>query len=301
MDRDGRLWDDDPKHHDAGKLFRYGDLNNAEAKAAYILRGQVRDFFAYWGRKHCAFFTLTDAACRHPTEFNHCFDSWKTHHGQWITGYIRVLQPQRRGAPHYHLLVSVSWDMQPDGFNWEAFFQSQQAFKSKDLANYRTCRAQYVASVPAQTREIWKLCRKTMPRYQLGRAEFLPIRKDAEAVSEYIGKYLEGGMQIRLHEWKGCRRVERDRRTAKLWNHHYREFAWVSPGASIWRKRLGEIAAAVGITDYSEFKARYGSRWAYRLREGVILASDEDWQELLAQISQHANAKALNPLNLIRN
>ncbi len=111
---------------------------------------------------------------------------------------------------------------------------------------------------------------------------------------------------------EGCRRIERDRRTAKLWNHHHRDFAWVSPGASRWRARLGEFATAVvrglanslrrvGITDYDEFKARYGSRWAYRLREGVILASDEAWQEFLVLISQHANTKGLLPPNTLQN
>jgi len=289
QDRDGRYWELDPQHTDSDKFFRYGDLNNAEAKAAYILRGQVSDFFDYWGRAHCGFFTLTDAACRHPTEFNHCFDSWKTHHGAWIKGYIRVLQPQCRGAPHYHVLTAVGWDMRPALFDWEAYFGAQNAFAAKDWANFKKLRAQYVASVPPETREIWKLCRKTMPIYQLGRAEFLPIRKDKEAVSEYIGRYLESGMRIRLHEWKGCRRVERDRRTAKLWNHHHREFAWVSPGASIWRHRLGELAAAVGIVHFDEFKARFGPKWAYRLRERVLLANEEGWQEFLTLLRQHSH------------
>ena len=287
-DRDGRIWEEDPKHTDPGKLYRYGELNNAEAKAAYVLRGQINDFFAYWGRDHCAFFTLTDAACRHPTEFNHCFDSWKTHHGGWMKGYIRVLEPQRRGAPHYHVLTAVGWDMQPDRFDWDALFGAQQAYAAKDWATFKALRAKYVASVPPETLEIWKLCRKTMPRYQLGRAEFLPIRKDEGAVSEYIGKYFEGGLQIRLHEWKGCRRIERDRRTAKLWNHHHREFAWVSPGATIWRKRLGELATALGISHFDDFKARFGPKWAYQLRERLMLASEEGWQEFLALL-RHTN------------
>ncbi len=201
-DRDGRFWERDPTHHDAEKLLRIGTINNAEAKAGFILRGQVSDFFNFFGRDHCAFFTLTDSANRHPTEFNHCFDSWKTHHGHWMKGYIRVLQPQRRGAPHYHLLAAVTWHMQPDRFDWEAFFGAQNAFKAKDWPTFKKLRAQYVASVPTETCEIWKLCRKTMQPYQLGRAEFLPIRKDKEAVSEYIGQYLESGMLIRLHAWK---------------------------------------------------------------------------------------------------
>jgi hypothetical protein len=51
-----------------------------------------------------------------------------------------------------------------------------------------------------------------LPRYGLGRAELLPIPKGKEAISEYVGKYLEAGLVIRKHSWKGCRRVEFDRR-----------------------------------------------------------------------------------------
>jgi hypothetical protein len=30
--------------------------------------------------------------------------------GAWIVSFIRVLEPQRQGRPHYHLLVAVPWD-----------------------------------------------------------------------------------------------------------------------------------------------------------------------------------------------
>jgi len=176
--------------------------------------------------------------------------------------------------------------MQPDLFDWDAFISSQNAFASKDWPAFKNLRARYVASVPSETRAIWKLCRKTMPNFHLGRAEFLPIRKGEGAISQYIGKYLEAGMQIRIHAWKGCRRVERDRRTATLWNRHHRQFSWVSPGATIWRKRLSELASALGITDFDGFKTRYGPRWAYHLRERILLATDQKWPEFLSIVTQ---------------
>ena len=78
---------------------------------------------------------------------------------------------------------------------------------------------------------LWALLRKVLPRYGLGRAELLPLRKCKEAISEYIGKYLEAGLVIRKHSWKGCRRVEFDRRNKTGWLACTRVFAWHSPGA----------------------------------------------------------------------
>ena len=46
----------------------------------------------------------------------------------------------------------------------------------------------------------------------LSHPELLPLRKGKEAISEYVGKYLESGLTLRRHSWKGCRRVEFDRR-----------------------------------------------------------------------------------------
>jgi hypothetical protein len=106
-----------------------------------------------------------------------------------------------------------------------------------------------------------------LPRYGLGRAELLPLRKGKEAISEYVGKYLEAGLIFRKHSWKGCRRVEFDRRAKFAWLACTRVFAWHSLGAKAWRKRVGELGAALGVDDMAGIRRKLGSKWAYRLRQ----------------------------------
>lgn len=284
LDRDGRLWDE----HEDGQCWILGGLNGSEAKSAFQLRGNVASFVQKWGRNHCAFFTLTDQSGSHPKEFAKRWNSFRTHEGSKVFGsWIRVLEPQKRGRPHYHLLVAVPWDMRPDSFDWEAFFEAQREFSENGRTDwFRECTKLYKESAGVETVAVWKWLRKVLPKYGLGRAEFLPVRKGHEALSEYVGKYLEAGLQVRRHDWKGVRRVETDRKTSQEWKTHQRQFSWVSPGAAFWRQRVGEIAAALGITsvDFAALRQRLGSRWAYFLRGAIILSDDDQWQDVISSM-----------------
>ena len=60
-----------------------------------------------------------------------------------------------------------------------------------------------------------------------------------------------------------------------------RGFAWYSPGAVLWRSRVGEIGAVLGVEDTGGIKRKLGPKWAYRLRDTITSASDEDWQLVL--------------------
>ena len=147
-------------------------------------------------------------------------------------------------------------------------------------------RARYKNSAAPELVTLWALLRKVLPRYGLGRAELLPLRKCKEAISEYIGKYLEAGLVIRKHSWKGCRRVEFDRRNKTGWLACTRVFAWHSPGAITWRARVGELGAALGVTCTEGIRRKLGSKWAYRLRESISLASEEDWKLLFSVLAE---------------
>lgn len=279
-DRDKKhVWD----KQDDDTLHRIGMPTGAEARSAFHLRLNVAAFIDHWGRSHCLFFTVTDEANLHPTQFARRWNSFLVRNGTWIVSFIRVLEPQKQGRPHYHILAAVEWDTKPDTFDWQAFAECQQERRfNGHTALFRELRNRYRASAAPELVAMWRLLRKVLPRYGLGRAELLPIRKGREAISEYIGKYLEAGLVIRKHSWKGCRRVEFDRRNKTGWLACTRIFAWHSPGAIAWRARVGELAQALGITDMEGIRGRLGSKWAYRLREAITLASPEDWQQLLS-------------------
>jgi hypothetical protein len=268
-------------------LRRWGRPTGADAKSAFHLRLNVAAFVEHWGRDHCLFFTVTDEDNLHPTQFARRWNSYLVRNGTWIVSFIRVLEPQRKGRPHYHLLVAVLWDTRPDSFDWEAFDRCQR----ERVANghsvlFRELRARYKASAAPELVVLWALLRKVLPRYGLGRAELLPLRKGKEAISEYVGKYLEAGLILRRHSWKGCRRVEFDRRAKIAWLCCTRVFAWSSPGAKAWRARVGELGAALGVLDMDGIRRSLGSKWAYKLREAITIATNEDWRLLLSMIAR---------------
>jgi hypothetical protein len=283
------VWDEDD--NDPDLIRRCGMPSSAEAKAAFHLRLNVESFVKYWGREHILFFTLTDQDNLHPTQFARRWNHFLRRNGAWITSFIRVLEPQRRGSPHYHLLAAVPWDTRPDAFDWAAFNECQQERKANGpTPRFKELRARYKASAAPELVALWASLRKVLPRYGLGRAELLPIRKGKEAISIYVGKYLEGGLTLRRHSWKGCRRVEFDRRAKTAWLACSRVIAWHSKKGKIWRSRVGQLAAIFGIADMDDFKRRFGPRWAYWLRETLTLASDEEFAEFCANLAEAAGS-----------
>jgi len=282
-----RCWDE--RDDDPDTLHRMGMPTSAEARSAFHLRLNVAAFIQHWGRNHCLFFTVTDEENLHPTQFARRWNNYLRRHGTWIVSFIRVLEPQRRGNPHYHLLVAVNWDTLPDAFDWSTFAECQQERRTNGTTPlFRELRLRYRTSAAPQLVAMWQLLRKVLPRYGLGRAELLPIRKGKEALSEYIGKYLEAGLVIKKHSWKGCRRVEFDRRNKIHWLACTRIFAWHSPGMRAWRLRIAELARAIGAADMSAMTRKLGRSWAYHLRYSIVLASSEEWTALLQVLATRA-------------
>jgi len=288
-DNDRAVW----SKVDGDTIQRWGRPSGAEAKSAFHLRLNVASFVEHWGRNHCLFFTVTDEANLHPTQFARRWNSYLVRNGSWIVSFIRVLEPQKQGRPHYHLLVAVKWETRADSFDWEAFDACQEERRTNGpTPRFRELRARYKASAAPELVALWSLLRKVLPRYGLGRAELLPLRKGKEAISEYVGKYLEAGLTLRRHSWKGSRRVEFDRRAKSAWLCCTRVFAWHSPGAIAWRTRVGELGRALRVVDMEGIRRKLGPKWAYRLRESITLSSNEDWQLLIAVIGERDRPQA---------
>lgn len=272
-------------------LFPGEVLKAANRKRAFLLRQHVNAFVSYWGREHSLFFTTTDAEGITPKVYARRWNSLLANEGKWLAGFVRVLEPQRNGRPHFHNLTAVEWDTKPDAFNWEAFEKAQASYREKDWAAFRANRALYVQSAAPELRELWAWSRAVMPRYGLGRAEILPIRKEG-AISEYIGKYLDKGMAVKVDAWKGVRRFETDRRTSVHWKTCGSKFSWYSPGAIKWRARLRDIAFALGLDpdsgDISTITRRLGPRWAYRMRGAILTADGEEWRRVCEYLAIEA-------------
>jgi len=289
FDSSGRVW------HETldGTLLCTDGLSAADAKRAYALRMNVLGFTEFYRHECCGFMTLTAASKdMHPKEFAKLWDNMrKTGRGHaglpWVRSYVRVLEPQLRGSPHWHLCVATPYDLNPQAFDWQAYNDSRKAWARGDRATHRALTRQYSASATPELRGIWRELREACERHGLGRSEFLPYRKEAGAVAHYIGKYLESGLMFRRDEWKGVRRVEYDRTESRQWKRCSSSFAWVSPGATAWRKRVGELAEAAGVdeaTGLSGLSRVLGRHWAYQWRTAIVTAMEEEWRNLLSVI-----------------
>lgn len=51
--------------------------------------------------------------------------------------------------------------------------------------------------------------------------------------------------------------------------------------AVLWRARVAEIGAVLGVQDTDGIKRKLGPKWAYRFRDTIASAYEEDWQLLL--------------------
>jgi len=114
-------------------------------------------------------------------------------------------------------------------------------------------------------RKEWKFWRATAPKYGFGRTELLPIKKTAEGVAKYVGKYVAKHIGQRLPEDKGARLV----RYSKGTNRVTTRFSWVSPGARMWRAKLGAFCGMLNLNsdNYQEFlREWFGRNWVYVLR-----------------------------------
>jgi len=175
--------------------------------------------------------------------------------------YIGVLERQKSGRIHYHLLVVIGFDIRT-GFD----------FAGVDAKDY--------SSANPALRAEWAFWRKTAPAYGFGRTELMPIKSSEEAIGKYIGKYIGKHIESRQAADKGARlvRYSRGAREAST------RFQYVSEGSKQWRSKLGAfvhyVAARTGCEPTIEgVRGVCGPRWCYNHRE-LILSMPADTQSV---------------------
>ena len=169
--------------------------------------------------------------------------------------YVRVLERQKSGRIHYHLLVVL-----PDDIRTGADFDA--------IANgdYR--------SANNHLRREWAFWLKSARLYGFGRTELMPIRSDANALGQYVGKYIGKHIGAREERDKGVRLVSysKDARMATS------KFADVSKYPNEWRAKVLTFARIVQgwkpharIRDMDDLAhALDDKRWAYNWRDFIL-------------------------------
>lgn len=236
-------------------------LSTQARKAATALAWNVQAMAEKWGLERLGFLTLTFADhVLDAREAQRRFNSLSTHVLRVrYPAFIRVLERQRSGRIHYHLLVVLSSDVRT-GFDFKA------------VANH-----DYRSASPA-LRDEWAFWRRTAKSYGFGRTELLPVRSTIEGIARYVGKYISKHLGARRDEDKGLRLVEYSQggRMAST------RFQFATVGAASWRRKLqlfaGIVCRARGcpVPSMQALADLLGPRWAWRWREFILTLPDPE-------------------------
>lgn len=168
--------------------------------------------------------------------------------------YVGVMERQKSGRIHYHLLVVLDTDIRT-GLDFDAISQGNYSSASKNLRNE------------------WAYWRKTAPKYRFGRTELLPVRSSIEAMAKYVGKYISKHIESRQEDDKGVRLV-RYSRGARAGTTR---FMFQSEGSASWRRKVATFAQIVQdrhpdrkVSQLSDLSEVLGKRWAYHHRDFIL-------------------------------
>ena len=187
----------------------------------------------------------------------------------------RVMEFQKRGAIHYHLLVLMKSDIRT-GFNWEAFKKAGECQKQGKWSERQKWTRVYAKSSREELRQNWSWLRLKCESHGFGRSELMPIEYP-DNIGSYLGKYLvkeDRKQEARKnHEDLGVS-VDIKKRRTRMITYSKREhrvantrFSWVKnkTESKPIRKRIGEWASYRGFKNTEEIKKFYGPRWSYHL------------------------------------
>lgn len=230
------------------------NLSTNAKKTASALAWNVEYFCSSFGINNIGFLTLTfKDHILDIKEAQRRFNSLATHVLRVrYKHYIRVVERQKSGRIHYHILIVLPFDIRT-GFDFCAI----------EKHDYRTANH--------NLRSEWSYWRKTSSKYGFGRTELMPIKSNTEGIARYVGKYISKHMDERKVEDKGIRLVEYSK-SAKIANT---KFQFLSNGSSEWRRKVAIFASIVCSYHNLEptmdnLKRVCGSRWAYYHREYIL-------------------------------
>lgn len=228
-------------------------------KTAFILAESVQKLCRIKGIERVAFLTLTFADhILDPREAQRRLNSLltaviKPRYGE----YTGVLERQKSGRIHYHLLVTMPFDCRSCA-DFEAFSRHDYRTASKALRNE------------------WRFWRVTSRKYGFGRTELMPIKSTEEAIGRYVGKYISKSIAASneantSHIDKGVRLV-RYSTGARAGTSH---FAFVSQKSELYRLGIRHLVDVINsqyglnISEIDQLKYVFGPRWQYAFRFAI--------------------------------
>ena len=234
----------------------FAPLSTQQKKSAHVLKTSIQMLSDRFGIEYLGFLTLTFSDhVTSPKEAQRRLNSLLSNIiKQRYKEYVGVMERQKSGRIHYHLLIVLSLDIR-SGFD----------FKAVSTRDY--------SSANSNLRKEWSFWRLTAKKYGFGRTELMPVRTNIEAMAKYVGKYVSKHVQARLPEDKGVRLV----RYSKGARAGTTRFMFNTAGAAEWRRKVATFAEIVKshhpdeqISNLSDLTRVLGKRWAYYHRDYIL-------------------------------
>lgn len=223
-------------------------------KSASALAWNVNHFSQKFGIENLGFLTLTFAQhITSPKEAQRRLNSLisnvlKPRYGD----YVGVMERQKSGRIHYHLLVNVRSDI-----------RTGVDFNGLSKRDY--------SSAPDSLRSEWSFWRSTAKKYGFGRTELLPVMSNSEAIGRYVGKYIGKHISNRLSIDKNARLVRYSKGARVVTTR----FQFLSEGSEKWREKVKQFAYYIAEREglepsFDMLSSVLGPRWAYNHREFIL-------------------------------
>lgn len=248
-------------------------------KKEFGLKCNLLALFEHYPIGHIGMLTLTyqkDQQCF--TEAGIDFNSLATGVlNDRFLAWVKVGERTEKGVVHFHLVVVCKQEIRR-GFDFDAVnnrnYRSVCPYLRDEWAFWRSSAAR--GKKPARV--------GAAERYGFGgRVELKPIRKSAEAVANYLSKYLSKGWANRESRDKGVRLISYSKTFPRRCGSR---FSFVGGKVKEWRLRcrlfLDHLyfryynqAILEGIVPpdpftYADMPSLFGKRWAWRLREQIL-------------------------------
>jgi hypothetical protein len=230
-------------------------LRGQHKKVASALAWNVEHLCRQFGVERVGFLTLTFADhVLDVREASRRFNSLASHVLRVrYAAHIRVLERQKSGRIHYHLLVVLPDDIR-SGADFDAFA----------LQDYKTANN--------HLRREWAFWRKTAPLFRFGRTELMPIRSDAAAMGQYVGKYIGKHIGFREDRDKGARLVSYSGDARMATSKHM----LIGKPETEWRAKCLAFSRIVSgwkpkarIESVEDLSFHLGPRWSYHWRDVI--------------------------------
>ncbi|MGZ0710121.1 rolling circle replication-associated protein [Coraliomargarita sp. W4R53] len=220
-------------------------INPTSAKSVYLFEANIKALKYQYPLSQLLFLTITFPP--NPDLTDKCFKD-KLHRlttnilNRKGIDWLRVLERNRCGMIHYHLILVLPWD-------------AKDEIRCLRKINTRSCQLVIEKRFSGQLLALSQELGLKLPNYGVGLWNMTPVQC-LDAVATYMCKALRS----RINQYyKGERRWS----CSKLLRCAKGAIAWVGGRARAFRQAVEFFAFGLGIDDYDDFQDEFGPKWFY--------------------------------------